>query len=446
MNDALILPANDWRPREYQRPLWRYLERGGKRAIAVWHRRSGKDDLALHRFAVAAHERVGTYWHMLPEASQARKALWDAVNPRTGLRRIDEAFPSAIRDSSRDNEMFMRFVNGSTYQVVGSDNFNSLVGSPPIGVVFSEWAIANPTAWAYLRPILAENGGWALFITTPRGKNHAHRMLQAASGNDAWFAQVLPASKTNVFTPEQLIEERAGYMAEYGEAVGEALFEQEYNCSFEAPVVGAIYAAELRKMRDEKRVCRVPHDPALPVTTYWDLGVGDATHILCVQQSRGAIRLIDCIESNGKGVDFYAARLRERPYLYRQHVLPHDARQRSKETANSYEQTVKQLLGDRVRVLGATGVEEGISAVRLLFPRLEADEVRCEPWLAAMQHYRRRVDPKTNETRPEPIHDWSSHAADATRTLAMAIRDEYAPRETADAFGDGTEGGDWMAI
>ena len=127
---AEVLPAGGWAPRSYQRRLWRYLERGGKRAIAIWHRRSGKDDVALHRMAVAMHERVGTYWHLLPEAAQARKAIWDAVNPMTGKRRIDEAFPEAIRNTTRDNEMFMRLANASTYQVVGSDNFNSLVGSP----------------------------------------------------------------------------------------------------------------------------------------------------------------------------------------------------------------------------------------------------------------------------------------------------------------------------
>jgi phage terminase large subunit len=441
----IILPANGWAPRDYQRPLWRFLERGGRRALAVWHRRSGKDDIALHRFAVAMHERVGTYWHLLPEASQARKAIWDAVNPNTGLRRIDEAFPLEARETTRDNEMFLRMANGSTYQVVGSDNFNSLVGSPPIGVVFSEWALANPTAWAYLRPILAENGGWALFITTPRGKNHAERMLKLAQNTEGWFAEVLPATKTPVFSKEQLTEERAAYIGEYGEAVGLALFEQEFMCSFEAPVVGAIYAAELRNARDDQRVTRVPHDPALPVSTYWDIGVGDATAILCVQQHRGAVRLVDYIEDNGKGLDHYAMLLNQRPYNYSTHVLPHDARQRDKTSAQSYESLAKRLLRGQVRVLGATGVEEGINAVRLLFPRLEVDEVRAEKWIAAMQHYRRRVDPKSNDIRNEPVHDWASHGADATRTLAMALREEYAPREER---GDIEYAGadDWMSI
>ncbi len=129
----ITLP-NQWRPRAYQQRLWRYLESGGKRAIAVWHRRAGKDEVCLHWAACAAMQRAGTYWHMLPEASQARKAIWDAINPHTGKRRIDEAFPSSIRVGQRDDDMRIKLVNGSVWQVVGSDNFNSLVGPGQAGL------------------------------------------------------------------------------------------------------------------------------------------------------------------------------------------------------------------------------------------------------------------------------------------------------------------------
>ena len=174
---------NNWQPRDYQRPAWDYLEKGGKLAYVIAHRRWGKDDIALHWTACAAFDRVGTYWHLLPQASQARKAVFEAINPHTGLRRIDEAFPRELRETTRENEMFIRFKNGSTWQVVGSDNYDSLVGSPPVGVVMSEWALAKPQAWAYLRPILKENGGWAAFITTPRGRNHCHRMFLSLQGS-----------------------------------------------------------------------------------------------------------------------------------------------------------------------------------------------------------------------------------------------------------------------
>jgi phage terminase large subunit len=150
-------------------PAWEQLEAGKKRLALAWHRRAGKDDVCLHWAATCAMTRVGGYWHMLPQHNQARKAIWDAINPGTGRRRIDDAFPLALRDSTREQDMFIRFKNGSTWQVVGSDNYNALVGSPPVGVVFSEYALSDPSSWAFIRPILAENGGWALFISTPRG-------------------------------------------------------------------------------------------------------------------------------------------------------------------------------------------------------------------------------------------------------------------------------------
>src|SRR5580765_7837625 len=124
---ARISLPNNWQPRPYQANLWRYLEQGGKRAVAIWHRRAGKDDVALHWTAVAAHQRTGSYWHMLPEASQARKAIFDSINPHSGKRRIDEAFPRELRELTRENEMFIKFKSGSTWQLVGSDNYNSLV-------------------------------------------------------------------------------------------------------------------------------------------------------------------------------------------------------------------------------------------------------------------------------------------------------------------------------
>lgn len=228
---------NNWRPRPYQQKLWAYLERGGKRAYEIAHRRWGKDDVCLHWAAVSALQRVGNYWHMLPEAAQARKAIWDAINPHTGKRRIDEAFPPSIRKRTVDNEMKIEFVNGSIWQVLGSDNYNSYVGSPPVGVVLSEWALADPAAWAYLMPILEENGGWALFITTPRGRNHAEAFYKMARQTPDWFCEKQPASNTGVFSSEQLDRIRSELTAQYGVDEGESKYEQEYECSFDAALV-----------------------------------------------------------------------------------------------------------------------------------------------------------------------------------------------------------------
>jgi hypothetical protein len=250
---------NNWHPRPYQIGLWRYLEHGGKRAVCIWHRRAGKDDVALHWTATAAMQRVATYWHMLPEASQARKAIWDAINPHTGIRRIDEAFPKEIRQTTREQEMMIRFVNGSTWQVVGSDNYGSLVGSPPAGLVYSEWALADPSSWAYLRPILAENGGWVVFITTPRGDNHGRTLYEFGVKEPTWYAELLPGDKTGVFEPEQLEAEKREYVAQFGQSRGEAMFNQEFLCSFTAAFSGkAVYPTF-------DRAAHVASEPLLPV-------------------------------------------------------------------------------------------------------------------------------------------------------------------------------------
>jgi hypothetical protein len=398
--------------------LWRYLESGGRRALAVWHRRSGKDDVALHWAACAAMQEVGNYWHMLPEAEQARKAIWNAVNPHTGRRRIDEAFPSAICNK-RDQDMLIKFVNGSTWQLVGSDNYNSLVGSTPRGVVFSEWALANPSAWAFLRPILAENGGWALFITTPRGKNHAKAMADAYRDDPAWFVQELPATETGVFTPEQLESERAAYAAEYGEAEGFALFQQEYLVSYDAAVVGAYYAGEMAEARQDGRISRVPYEPAAPVETWWDLGISDTMAIWFAQRVGREIRLIDYYQANGQGLAHYAKVLQGKPYVYGRHIGPHDIEVRELGTGQSRLEVAKAL-GIAFEIAPNLPVQDGIDAARRILSRCWFDEKNCEQGIAALQHYRKAYDEKNRVFRPTPLHNWASHPSDAFRYGAVA--------------------------
>src|SRR5262245_22239339 len=116
------------------------VKQGGRRAIEIAHRRWGKDEMALLVTAELSQKRVGNYWHCLPEYEQARKAIWTAVNPHTGKRRIDEAFPDVMRKSCSEQEMFIRFTNGSTWQLIGSDRYDRTVGAGPAGIVYSEWA------------------------------------------------------------------------------------------------------------------------------------------------------------------------------------------------------------------------------------------------------------------------------------------------------------------
>lgn len=256
---AKIRIPNNWSPRQYQMPLWTYLENGGRRACEIAHRRWGKDEIGMHWSMTAQTQTPGNYWHMLPEAAQARKAIWDAINPHTGKKRIDEAFPKEIRSGKSEQEMRIETVFNTSWQVVGSDNFDSLVGSPPVGIVFSEWALAKPEAWAYLRPILAENNGWALFITTPRGKNHAKAIYDLAVEEKEWYGQISTVDDTNVFTPDQLVSEQRELVKLFGASRGEALFRQEYYCSFDEAFTGKVVYPEFSMK------VHVSQEPLLPM-------------------------------------------------------------------------------------------------------------------------------------------------------------------------------------
>lgn len=405
-----------WRPRAHQRELWAYLENGGKRAIDVAHRRSGKDEVCLHRTCVAAHERVGNYWYLLPEASQARKAVWSAVDPQRKLKRIDIVFPPELRKNQRDSDMWLEFHNGSTFQVLGSDNYNSYVGSPPVGIVFSEWALADPLAWAYVLPILEENDGWAVFNTTPRGPNHAKTMFDAARGDPEWYAGLHSAETTGLLTDHQLGDLRKEYVTNFGAVLGNSLFEQEYLCSFEAAVLGAVYGAEMREAREEGRITDVPYDPALQVETWWDLGWRDPCSIWFIQRTKsGQLRAIDYYEQNLSGLDHYAKILQDKKYVYSKHYAPHDA---AKGELGSGMTLIDQAskLGLRLTVQPMTKLEAGIQAARALIGKMVFDAKKCERGIDALTMYKYEYNMERKMLSAKPVHDWASHGADALRT------------------------------
>lgn len=436
---------NNWKPRDYQRPAWDYLEAGGKRAVVIAHRRWGKDEVALHRTAVAMHERPGVYWHLLPQAAQARKAIWEAINPHTGRRRIDEAFPLELRETTLNNEMFIRFKNGSTWQVVGSDNYNSLVGSPPVGLVFSEYALANPSAWSYLRPILLENGGWALFIYTPRGKNHGYSLLQSAKRSPDWFWDVSPVSKTKAISEHALAEERREMIRENGEDAGEAMFAQEWECSFDAAILGAFYGIAMMRVQERGGIREVLYQPALPTYTAWDIGRTDDTSIWWYQVVGSEVHVIDFHTASGLDPESAADIIENRPakvwhngrldedarYWYGRHWLPHDAR--AKTFASGGKSTVEQLgarLGfDRIGIVPSLSIQDGIQAVRMMLPNVYFDEDKTADGVEALKQYQREWDDEKKTFRQTPLHNWASHPADAFRMLAVAWKNE--PRQPA---------------
>jgi phage terminase large subunit len=422
----ITLPYN-WHPRPYQQRLWTALESGTKRCIEIAHRRWGKDDIALHWAAVAAAERPGTYWHMLPQISQGRRAIWAAVNPHTGKRRIDEAFPKAIRESTNETEMFIRFKNGSTWTVTGSDSYDSLVGSPPAGIVFSEWARAIPTSWAYLAPILVENAGWSLFITTPLGNNHARSMYTMARNDPNWFAEISKVSDTNAISYEDVEQQRVEYHALFGDAAGDALIEQEYYCSFSAVIPGAFYAKEMMECERDGRICQVDVDPALPVHTAWDLGVDDSTAIWCFQVNGHELQIVDYYEASGHGAEHYCDWLNEKNY---RGIcwLPHDARVRSWSTGRTRVETLRQL-GRKPRIVPDHSLMDGIQSARRTIPLVRFDAVRCARGIDALKSYQAAWSEELRTYARTPKHDWASHGSGAFRYLSVAWREPIASEE-----------------
>lgn len=433
------LPAYGWKPRPYQRPLWNYLERGGKRAIEIAHRRWGKDDLILHRTAIAAHERPASYWHCLPEYAQARKALWAAVNPHTGKRRIDEAFPHELRESTNEQEMFIRFRCGSTWQLVGSDRYNSLVGAGVAGVTFSEFALANPSAWGYIRPMLEENDGWATFITTPRGRNHAKALYDMAKKDmDAggrWFAEISDVHQTGALSPDQIAESLAEYIALYGEDMGRAQFEQEYLCSFNAAILGAYYGREMLAVRNEGRIdADLEAVPGIPVHRAWDIGVRDDTSIWWFQVVGTQIFILDCWSQPGvSDIAEFASMIKAKDEEHGWNLgleavdyVPHDARQRVWGMKKGRLETMIDE-GLNPQVVEGMSVLDGINAARRTLPRVVFHE-RCEELgISALEQYQREWDDDNKVFRQNPLHNWASHLADAFRYLALAWREAYAP-------------------
>ena len=421
----VTLPNNGWTPRPHQMRLWSHLRSEGKRALAVWHRRAGKDDVCLHHTMISAIERVGNYWHCLPEYNQARKAIWTAINPHTGKRRIDEAFPIALRANTNDTEMFLRFKNGSTWQCIGSDTYNTTVGASVAGIVYSEWALANPSAWAYHRPMLEENNGWAAFITTPRGRNHAFSMYAHAKQSPDWFAELLTIADTEALSEQAQVETQREYAALYGEDVGRAQYRQEYFCDFQAAILGAYFAFEMAAVRNEGRILKVEAQPDQPVHRAWDLGVTDDTSIWWFQLQGAQLVILDHYASSGAGVEHYAEQIQKRAAEHGwkdgTDYVPHDAKVKEWGSGKTRVETM-QGFGLHPQLVPFATFQDGINAARRTLP-LCVFHPRCEAGgVDALEQYRREWDDDKKAFRATDVHDWTAHPAASFRYLSLAWR------------------------
>ena len=421
----LTIPYN-FQPRKYQIPLFKAFDAGIKRGVCCWHRRAGKDKCGLNLFIREMFKRKGQYYHLFPTARQARKAIWDGID-KDGLKVMDH-FPKEVIVSKNETDMKITLTNGSIYQLVGTDmGLDWLVGTNPVGLLFSEYPIMSPKAWDFLRPIIRENDGIALFVYTPRGQNHGHRMFEMAQENDQWFCSKLTVEDTRrdsegedgsrVVTADDLEEERR-------EGMDEQMIQQEYYCSFHAAIPGAYFAKEMTRMETDGRIGRVPWEPKLKTSTFWDLGIDDSMSVVFAQQHGQEVRIIDYYEASGDGLPHFISEIKSKPYSYDSHNAPWDIEVRELTTGKTRRETARSL-GINFRVgKKVNKKEEAIEQARQLLSRCWMDRRKCERLIASLRNYHKEYDDKNQVFKARPVHNWASHGADSFMELAMSIRPE----------------------
>ena len=434
----------DYEPRPLQWEIHR-LRRAHRFGVLVCHRRFGKTVLAVNelvRNAVTLRRARPRFAYIGPTYTQSKSVAWDYCQHYS--RPVQGMTPN-------QSELRVDFANGGQVRLYGSDNPDSLRGLYLDGVVLDEYGLHPAKTFSeVIGPTLVDRGGWALFLGTPNGKNQFYEMAQharaeQAKGNSEWFYREYKASQTGLLDPSYLASAKAVMTADE--------YAQEFECSFEASVKGAIYGADVSTAREQGRICRVPYDPALPVDTDWDLGIGDAMAVWFSQSLRtGEVHLIDYYEATGEGFPHYAKVLADKGYTYGSHWAPHDIQVRELGSGKSRLEVAAGFgLRFRVtpRITGAAGVEveEGIAAARLLMAKCWFDAEKCKAGIEALGHYRRDYNERLNEFKATPVHDWASHGADAFRGLA--VRYQPPSRRSADPFRDlsAQSAGDlgWMA-
>lgn len=416
----IVLP-HAWKPRPWQARCLAAFQRGIKRFCIVVHRRAGKDQLGLNMAAIASQHRIGLYQHVFPTEKSNRSAIWMGMDKLDGRRFIDQAFPEQLRERARDHTMEIEFKNGSLWKCIGSDNYNALRGGNPLGVVFSEYAFADPASWtSIIAPILRENGGWAAFISTPNGPNHFRELYDLAVANPAiWHTEYLTVDDTGLLTPEDI------EAAKIEDGLTDADVRREFYCDWFAVFSGTYYAKELEAMRAQGRIGQVDYDPRRSVFAAWDLGFADELVALFFQKNAGAHY---CIGSRSweftKFEDALADCKQVFPWSVEKHFLPHDT---ASQTLRGFVIDAFTKAGADVSIIDRSDVTKGIEIVRGIFPTLWIDNAK-RPWAPTGNNARlvdaiggyRASNTKNGVFSRTPVHSWESHFADALRYYAIA--------------------------
>lgn len=404
------IKLNKFSPRPYQIPLFNAIEnKGTKRALIIWPRRSGKDICAFNLLVRQAFRKIGVYYYLFPTYSQAKKVIWDSLTS-SGQKFLDY-IPKELIESTNSTQMQIKLINGSMIQLAGTDNYDSLMGTNMQAAIFSEYALQDERAYQFLRPILTHNNGWAVFISTPRGKNHLWTMYQVALHSPDWFCQKLSVEDTDHISLYDIEKER--------QELSEDLIQQEYYCSFDMGVEGAYYTKYLDTMRLKGQIGSVPWEPAFKVNSVWDLGVRDSTAIIFYQVVGQTIRIIDCYENSKEGLEHYVKVLESKPYSYGKHFAPHDIQVREFSSGITRLEKARQL-GIRFTVADNISIVDGIEAVRSTLPKVWIDS-SCISLIKALENYRQEYDSKRKVYKSHPLHDSHSHFADAMRYLCISL-------------------------
>ena len=377
-------------------------------ACLVAHRRAGKTVACVMDLVDAALRSTRPrprYAYVAPFYAQAKDVAW------TYLKQYTAPIPGASA-----NEAELRVdIGDRRIRLYGADNYDRLRGIYLDGIVLDEYADMDPRAWGeVIRPALSDRKGWAVFIGTPKGRNAFHDMSETAHRSPDWFHAILRASQTGLIDTIELSDARRAMTPEQ--------YAQEYECSFDAAIVGSYYGTLIADAEAQDRIGVVNHDPEFPVHTAWDLGIGDSTSIWWWQVAADGVRVVDYYEAHGQPLGHYASVIASKPYSRGDDYVPHDARVRELGTGRTRLETMLSL-NLRPRIVVNHKIDDGINAVRQSFPRIWIDAARCKFGLEALRQYRTDYDEKLKVFKSVPKHDWTSHAADAFRYMAMAWRE-----------------------
>lgn len=404
---GLVSIGIPYHPRPHQLLIHNALERF---KVAVCHRRLGKSVMAVNEIIKRAMECTRDnpqYAYISPTAKQSKRNVWNLVK-----------YYSKFIPYTKFNEAELKvtFPNGAQIYLLGAENYNDIRGMYLDGVVLDEVANLPEEMWtSVIRPALSDRLGWGLFVGTPSGENAFYRLYRNAEKRSDWFRILVPVTETNYLAQSELDAAL--------DEMGPDLYAQEYLCSWTAALKGSYYSHILSQLDADGRIDEASWDPSLPVTTSWDLGLKDKTCIWFAQTKGSNVYLIDYYEGEDKFLPDYAKVVLEKPYLYKEHLLPHDSIQTRVDQPNS---SLKQLrdLGLKCTMVPKTRIIDGINLVRTLLPRCYFNREKCELGLQALLHYRTEYDSIKGVYKETPVHNFASHASDAFRYLAIGLKSE----------------------